>query len=167
MAILPPAVTPDPMPDLEQLLNQQLKPKPGGGYSEIHDHRPYRPGDPVKGIHWKLSLKSDELIVREPMEPIRRSVVLAVRTPRGPAARAKTLGSLRYLSSWLVDHSVDHTVLWMDGEEVVRAEIHAEDDVIAALTGACLVPETSRPLPAHLPMKAAWLCCIGEQGAEK
>ena len=55
----------------------------------------------------------------------------------------------------------------MDGEEVARAEIHAEDDVIAALTGACLVPETSRALPAHLPVKADWLCCIGEQGAEK
>ena len=73
------------------------------------------------------------------------------------------------LKRYYGDESVTKSVMevWMDGEEVVRAEIHAEDDVIAALTGACLVPETSRALPAHLPVKADWLCCIGEQGAEK
>ena len=167
MAILPAAAAPEPMPNMEQILNQQLRPKNGGGYSEIHDHRPYRPGDPVKGIHWKLSLKADELIIREPMESVRRSIILAIRTPRGPVSRTKTLGSFRYLSSWLVEHGVDHTVLWMDGEDVVRAEIHDADDMLAALTSACLVPETSSPLPERLPLKADWLCRIGEQEAVK
>ena len=33
--------------------------------SEQTDSRPYRAGDPVKDIHWKLSARSEELIVKE------------------------------------------------------------------------------------------------------
>ncbi|MBR4700539.1 MAG: DUF58 domain-containing protein [Oscillospiraceae bacterium] len=163
MAILPPALVPDPMPDLEQLLNQQLKPKPGGGYSEIHDHRPYRPGDPVKGIHWKLSVKSDELIVREPMDPIRRQVLLAVRTPRGPVCREKTLGNLRYLSNWLLERGISHEVVWMEGDRLRKTAVEDEASALAALAGACLAPEDSLKLPDSLPYKADWLCRIGEE----
>ena len=77
MVILPPPLQPDPMPRMDQFLQQQMKAKPGGGFSELHDNRPYRPGDLVKDIHWKLSLKTDELIVREAQEPLFRRMVLA------------------------------------------------------------------------------------------
>lgn len=164
MAILPVSLVPDPMPDLEQFLNQQLKPKPGGGYSEIHDHRPYRPGDPVKGIHWKLSVKTDELIVREPMDSVQQQVVLAVRTPRGPESRSKTLGNLRYLSEWLLDHRVEHALVWMDGEHLQRAQVNDPDTLLAALAGTCLAPESSLDLPKALPYKADWLCRVGQEG---
>ena len=33
---------------------------------EPGDVRPYMPGDPVRRIHWKLSAKKDELLIREP-----------------------------------------------------------------------------------------------------
>lgn len=165
MAILPPALAPDPMPDLEQLLNQQLKPKPGGGYSEIHDHRPYRPGDPVKGIHWKLSVKTEELIVREPMDPIRRQVILAVRTPRGPEKRERVLGSLRFLSGWLLERGIAHDVVWMDGDHLRKATVEDQAGSLAALAGACLAPEDSLRLPDTLPYKADWLCRLGEEEA--
>ena len=166
MAILPPSLRPDPMPDLEQLMNLQLKPKAGGGYSEIHDHRPYRPGDPVKGIHWKLSLKTDDLIVREAMESVRRQVVLAVRTPRGPVMRAKTIGNLRYLSLWMLDHGIPHTVVWMDGGHLRSAAVKDEDGLLRAVAGACLAPEASLPLPRDLPYKSDWLCRIGTEEAD-
>ena len=32
---------------------------------EVSDIRDYRPGDPLKSIHWKLSSKSEEFIVKE------------------------------------------------------------------------------------------------------
>ena len=164
MAILPPETRPNPMPNLDQFLHQQLKPKPGGGYSELHDHRPYRPGDPVKGIHWKLSLKTDELIVREPQETVRRKVILAVRTPYGPEMRAKTLGNFRYLSRWLLEHDVEHTVLWMSGEDLHSAELHGADELISALCDMLCAPETTAPLPERLPYQADWLCRVGEEG---
>ena len=163
MAILPPARMPAPMPDLDQMLNMQLRPKAGGGFSEIHDHRPYRPGDPVKGIHWKLSAKTDELIVREPMEPLQRKVILAVNTPYGPEAREKTLGNLRYLTDWLLSRGVAHTVVWMDGEKLCEAPVREEADGLESLRGACLAAGSSAPLPKPLPFQADWICRIGEE----
>ena len=167
MVILPKPVTPDPMPNLEQILHQQLKPKNGGGYSEIHDHRPYRPGDPVKNIHWKLSLKTEELVVREAMEPVSRRIVLAVQTPRGPVVRGKTLGSLRYLSERMLDRDVVHTILWMDGDRIQQAEIKTRDDLIDALCGTCTAREDSKPLPERLSERSDWLCYVGEREVAK
>ena len=164
MAILPMALRPEPMPDMEQLLNLQLKPKPGGGYAEVHDNRTYQPGDPVKDIHWKLSLKTDELIVREAQEPIRRTVILAVRTPRGPEQRAKTLGNLRYLSQWLLERGIEHSIFWMDGERMRSARVLDDRSLISAIAGTCLAPEGSLPLPDQIPQKCDWLCRVGKEG---
>ncbi|MFQ8759734.1 MAG: AAA family ATPase [Intestinimonas sp.] len=38
---------------------------------EDYDLRPYRPGDPIRTVHWKLTSKRDELVVRETLEPRR------------------------------------------------------------------------------------------------
>lgn len=67
------AVVPRPADELDMEIfsalnaKQRLKPKYGGGYSEEHDLREYRPGDTVNSIHWKLSSKTDKVIVREPL----------------------------------------------------------------------------------------------------
>ena len=37
-------------------------------FSEIYDVREYIAGDPVKSVHWKMSAKKDEIMVREPQE---------------------------------------------------------------------------------------------------
>ena len=49
-----------------------------GGYdrTEIYDLKAYQPGNSMHDIHWKLSSKLDELIVKEGSEPIERSVFL-------------------------------------------------------------------------------------------
>lgn len=164
MAILPMSSQPVPMPRMDQFLQQQMKPKLGGGYSEQHDHRVYRPGDPVKSIHWKLSMKTEELIVREPLEPIHRKIVLAVQTPRGKESRAVTLGNLRYLSAWLLEHGLVHEAVWMDGSQLQCAEIKTERDAHTVLRATCLVPESSEDLPVHLPIQAEWICAVGRKG---
>lgn len=164
MAILPPERQPVPMPRLEQFLQQQLKPKSGGGFAEQHEHRAYRPGDPVKDIHWKLSLKTGALIVREPLEPVRRRVILALRTPRGAEDRTLYLGNFRYLSRWLVENGVPHDAIWMEGIRLQEQEIRSEEDRMRALRCACLAPEDSADLPAPLPVHADWVCPIGREG---
>lgn len=164
MAILPPERRLDPMPRLDQFLQQQMKAKPGGGVSEQHDHRSYRPGDPVKDIHWKLSLKTDELIIREALEPVRRRVVLALYTPRGPQDRAETLGGFRWTSHWLLDNGVPHYAVWMEGEELREQYISSEEDRMAVLRAACLAPETSADLPSPLSIQADWICPLGRKG---
>ena len=164
MAIIPPERRPEPMPRLEQFLQQQMKPKPGGGAAEQHDHRSYRPGDPVKDIHWKLSLKTDELIVREALEPIRRRLVLAIRTPRGPEIRSETLGGFRWISRWLLDNGIPHTAVWMEGADLVEQDIVSEEEALGVLRALCLAPESSANLPWPLPMQADWICPVGREG---
>lgn len=161
MAILPPERQPDPMPELLHLLQQEMKPKPGGGYSELHDHRPYRPGDPVKDIHWKLSLKSDELVVREALEPIQRRVVLALRTPYDANSRSINLGNLRYLSGWLLDHKVPHQVAWMKGDRIQCRDVRTQEDILSVLRSICLVPGDAVDLPWPLPLRAEQVCPVG------
>ena len=165
MAILPKALQMDTMPNMLQLMSLQFKPKLGGGYSEVHDHRPYRPGDPIKDIHWKLSLKTDELIVREPMEAVRRELLLAVRTPAGPELRDENLGNLRYLSNWLLDHEIRHSVIWMEGERLTRAEVSDGDSLLRMLRAVCMAPEKSQPLPEQMPFRTDWLCRVGKEAS--
>ena len=63
--------------------------------------RLYRPGDPVRRIHWKLSAKKDELLIRE--TAALREAVPEERTPVFPAegrsesARRRLLGGLTAL----------------------------------------------------------------------
>lgn len=47
----------------------ELQNRRGADFSEPFDLRSYQPGDDLRGIHWKLSGKLDELILREPGDP--------------------------------------------------------------------------------------------------
>ena len=163
MAILPPPLQPAIMPDLDRFLNQQLRPKPGGGFAEAHENRAYRPGDPVKDIHWKLSVKTGELVVREPLEPVRRKLVLALQTPLGPELREKNIGNLRFLTELLLERGVEHTVIWMEGETLCSAELTRPDDAEELIARVCRAPEDSLPLPEKLSVKADWICRVGEE----
>ena len=48
----------------------------GSDPSEMFDIREYIPGDDVRTIHWKLSGKTDQLIVRQPSDPSHYNIAL-------------------------------------------------------------------------------------------
>lgn len=50
--------------------------RPGPDASEPFQLRPYRLGDDVRRIHWKLSSKLDETVVRDGSEPVARRLLL-------------------------------------------------------------------------------------------
>ena len=59
-----------PGPEAVRLLPRTTSgPSPAAAFSEEHELRPYREGDPIVSVHWKLSSKLDSLVVREAMEP--------------------------------------------------------------------------------------------------
>lgn len=49
---------------------------PGDDYSELFDMRPYQEGDALNRIHWKLSMKSQHLMVKEGSLPIDDHILL-------------------------------------------------------------------------------------------
>lgn len=95
------------------------RPKPGGGFSEVHDLRLYRPGDDLRHIHWKMAAKTGKLIYREPLEPALRGYVLNITLTGTPEELNKKLGQLTFLSGSLLERNLSHTVRCMYGKGVV------------------------------------------------
>ena len=70
--VYPKANKPEFLPDCDKISVIGYKPKSGGGFSDFYELRQYQSGDSLKNIHWKLSSKYDDIIVREPSIPIYR-----------------------------------------------------------------------------------------------
>jgi uncharacterized protein (DUF58 family) len=113
--IRPKAVRPLQMPDPEKDLAVFWKPKPGGGFSENHELRLYRPGDSLRQIHWKLSGKTGQLIFREAMEISNRRLVLWLLHGGSPEELDRKLGRLLWLGGYLQRRKLKFDVLAYTG----------------------------------------------------
>jgi uncharacterized protein (DUF58 family) len=109
LAVLPEKERPEPEPELTELSAGPLRPKPQS-FSEEHELRPYRGGDPMNLVHWKLTRKMGNIIVREPQEIARREIVLLADLPEGCGAHESVLGQLMYLSEKLLGESIPFTI---------------------------------------------------------
>lgn len=155
------------LPNLRHFLVRQLKPKPGGGFSEKHELRDYRPGDSMREIHWKLSVKTDRTIVREAQEPVRGLTLLTFDLRGTPGRVDATLEELLWLSQWLLDHDTPHQILWIDPTdcETATAPIEAPADLEALLSRLLhtpLRPDTPSLEGRTFP-RATWRCHISPQ----
>ncbi len=109
LTVLPNEERPVPDPDLVQMSNLVLKPKPQG-FSEEHELRPYREGDAINLIHWKLSEKYDEPIVREPQVLLRKNIVLSADLPGTYAEQQSVLEQLCFLSGQLTEQGIPYVL---------------------------------------------------------
>ncbi len=105
LTVMPNVEQPVPMPELTESSERILKPKPIG-FSEEHELRPYREGDAVNLIHWKLTEKMDAPIVREPQEQARKNIVLCMDLYDDYDAQQSVLEQLRCLADVLNDHKI-------------------------------------------------------------
>ena len=105
LTVLPNSEEPDPMPELTETSDRILKPKPIG-FSEEHELRPYREGDAVNLIHWKLTEKMDSPIVREPQEQARKNIVLCMDLYEDYAVQENVLEQLRCLADVLNQNKI-------------------------------------------------------------
>lgn len=108
-ALRPPVVVPDG-------LRGPASPRSAAyaGPGEDYDLREYRPGDPMRSVHWKLSSKWDELIVRERSEAAAPLPLLTLDL-FGEAERLdKLLDQVTGLSRAMLTAQRPHAVLWVD-----------------------------------------------------
>lgn len=56
----------------------QIQNRKGNDPSEMFDIREYVPGDDIRAVHWKLSSKTDTLILREPSDPSHYNLVVLI-----------------------------------------------------------------------------------------
>lgn len=121
-------IEPKPIPALlpEGFEGRQVslwRPKPGGGFSENHDLRQYRPGDDLRNIHWKMSAKTGTLIYREPIEPAQKGYLLTVTLQGEPEELDRKLGQLSWLSQSLLQRDCEHQVSCQTGTGTIRFNI--------------------------------------------
>ena len=88
--------------------------RPGSDPGEIFAVREYAPGDPLRTIHWKLSEKTDRLMVREFGMPVVNEVLLLLETAgtKDPAVTDAVTEVFVSLSSALLARGCAHQAGW-------------------------------------------------------
>ena len=122
----------------------------GEDVSEVHQIREYREGDALRQIHWKLTEKTGEVIVRQLGLPVNHSILLlmdnSVSAPCAPED-CEALGELTAsVSAALCSAGFAHQIAWFDREEDCIATAQAESDdtltqALAELLAAQIVPD--------------------------
>lgn len=118
--------------------------KKGNDTGEVFGIREYQDGDSPKQIHWKLSAKMDDLMVRIPSFPIENKLVVlldnsvAEGTVLEPEKRNDLMELFFSLSFSLLKKNISHSLGWCDhktGAFIVR-RIEGQGDMWAAVPEA-------------------------------
>lgn len=133
ITVLPDMEIPDPEPDLIEDSARTLKPKPMG-FSEEHELRPFRDGDPLNLIHWKLSSKYDELIIREPQEVIRKDIIIVIDLPEEYDEHRSVLEQLAYLNEKLQKEQIRYMVQYGNDSVFIGSQNEYDDFIRGVLS---------------------------------
>lgn len=102
---------------------------PGHDNSEMFQVREYRPGDRLQNVHWKLTAKQDEIMVKEHSLPKACPVILFLSYR--PGKRKQLLAYLETVASLsfsIMDAGCPHYVVWYDGTELDVMRIRVDDE---------------------------------------
>lgn len=87
----------------------------GNDHGEVFDLKEYFPGDDIRNIHWKLSTKSDRIMLREFSYPLNYSVVIVTEFCSESAALIEACANYAAnISASLLDMGVMHTFVFYD-----------------------------------------------------
>jgi len=132
-----------------------LRPKPGGGFSDDYELRNYKPGDPIKNIHWKLSAKFDSIIIREPLVPPPHSRLIQVMKWDNSQQRDLILGRLRWISDFMLKWELPYYIKL--GNDGPIAEITERDDLHNYLIRVLDGRGHTLPAPDPMPLRFTWV----------
>lgn len=164
-------VFPKPIPmaiptELAQLRAHAWQAKPGGGFSEHHELRLYRPGDSLNQIHWKLTAKTGKLMLREPMIPRQSRILVTLNITGSADILDRKLGRLLWLGQRLLDMELRFTLNALTGNGMQAYAIADENDFQSALRALLrCAPAASDPAPDPR-MPVSWHFHIGGEADE-
>ena len=131
----------------------------GQRMGEEYELRDYRPGDPIRSVHWKLSSKRDDPIVRESSRQQRPTVLLTVDRFGFPEEADRTLDRLLGWSDLLLGREFPHVIQWVHPETGALRTHRIVDRFSQYL---CMEALLEDPLPPvgrtvrDLPLKDRW-----------
>ena len=147
-------VYPHPIPlslpeDLRRQSSLRWKPK-NGGFAENHELRLYRPGDPANQVHWKLSVKTGSLILREPVEPTRKDRWLTMNLRGTEEERDRKFGRLLWLGKRLLDQNMPFSLCCLTGNGTMNFCVSEESQLHSAMEQLLCQPVTTGDLRESL-----------------
>lgn len=125
--------------------------RPGYDVSEVFGMRDYMPGDSLRSIHWKLSNKTDNLLVREFGLPLNQKILILVETSLPQNTPQDQHKSIDYMAdlAWgvsnacLVDHH-EHAIGWLDTTSLMYQEKTIQDVMSAHVAFDAFLSNTMR-----------------------
>ncbi|SDB15153.1 Protein of unknown function DUF58 [Ruminococcaceae bacterium FB2012] len=135
------------------------KTKKGDDASEIFDIHTYNEGDKISRIHWKLSAKQDEMMVKDYSLPTTNGILLVIdfsglTSDHAVLDRMDTLiDAIAAISMHLAEYETAHSILWCarnaDGYEKRQVtDLESYTETMGALIGGGL--RTARSSPAEV-----------------
>lgn len=164
-------VLPDPIkmeipPDLTRYLAQVWRPRPGGGYAENHEIRQYHPGDNLNQIHWKLSAKVGDLMLRESMEPERGLMLLTMDLYGTAPELDLKFGRLLWLGNWLLEQQIIYDIRVLTGNGIENWTIRDEWDLHKCTESLLCAPFSPEGSIQERSFSATWRHHIGGERDE-
>ena len=107
----------------------------GFDQSEVFEIRPYRAGDKTAQIHWKLSQKTDTLMLRQGSLPVKNALLLVLEAPQGGgdfSERAQRAAARLFsLSESLAEKGVQHHIGYLasDAKNLTITEISGRESL--------------------------------------
>ena len=144
----------------------------GFDQSEVFEIRPYRPGDKTAQIHWKLSQKTDTLMLRQGSLPVKNALLLILEAPQGKensesaadlSERAQRAAARLFsLSESLAEKGVQHHIGYLasDAKNLTITEISGRES-LTEHAGAILSSPLYLGISAaelYLQEKEQWEC---------
>lgn len=108
--------------------------RPGDDPSEVFDLREYEPGDKLNRIHWKLSSKKDDFIVKDYSFPVDSPVTLMINLHCCEDSEYTLpmydtlIEALVSVSQLLIENERIHTVIYYNGVKDEFTECMVSDD---------------------------------------
>lgn len=146
--------------------------KPGDDPSELFDLREYREGDKITRIHWKLSQKTGDLLVREFGLPISDRILFVLDMNGSGREVDLLLDVFATLSHHLLSQGLAYQVAFWKGKEqqFTLQRITDRDSALPVLDA--LLQNTRDPDPKGVPHQAlpagvahvVYLCCTPTDG---
>ncbi len=118
----------------------------GDDHSELFQVRPFQNGDKIQSVHWKLSARLDDLLVREDSLPKACPVVFLLRYVKEKQRKAEKVNAylviLASISFSLMDSGCPHYAAWYSSsrQDVVRVRVDNEESLYQFLS--CYLEET-------------------------
>lgn len=166
-AIRPAALKPAQLPELGNRVSVSWRPRRGGGFSENHEMRLYRPGDSLQHIHWKLSAKTGKLILREAMEAHQSRMLLLLDLSGQAEELNRKLGRLLWLGDHLLEKDLKFEVRALTGKGIDTYKVADADDLDACLLALLDSPQAKNGSVLQHAADAAWWYLIGGDADEE